>query len=298
MPKPGASDGPTEGQTSRPRREGPGGSAGRRHGGASLGYATPHFSLTQHYPSSKNRGHPNICFHRPNSRLEPPTLPQRHGRWHEEYPMLKGATTMNTHTRMSPLTALFLGIFGVGGVGIAAGAIVVLYSLRILDNKASALIGFAEHTVESLPELIDALPPAIGDVLNDRRAPDYAANLDVSVRFVANEQSEGVRPVVTVINKGKEVVSMLAVRVAALDARKVPVREWTEVVATPIAADDDWRGPLMPGATRHVVLSSWRSFPADKIEILSAAPEISELRVWEPKQSAGTPLNVTANSQQ
>ena len=190
---------------------------------------------------------------------------------------------MTTHTRMSPLTAMFLGIFGVGGVGIFAGAAVVLYTLRIIDNKASALIGFAGTTVESLPELIASLPPAIGDVLNDRRAPDYAANLDLSVRFVANEQGEGVRPVVTVINKGKEVVSMLAVRVAALDARKVPVREWTEVVATPIAADDDWRGPLMPGATRHVVLSSWRSFPADKAESISAAPEISELRVWEPK---------------
>jgi hypothetical protein len=184
---------------------------------------------------------------------------------------------------MSPLTALFLGIFGVGGVGIAAGAVVVLYSLRILDSKASALIGFAGNTIESLPELIDALPPAIGDVLSDRRAPDYAANLELSVRFVANEQGEGVRPVVTVTNKGKEVVSMLAVRVAALDARKVPIREWTEVVATPIAIDDDWRGPLMPGATRHVVLSSWRSFPADKIDAFSAAPEISELRVWEPK---------------
>lgn len=199
---------------------------------------------------------------------------------------------MNTHTRMSPLTALFLGIFGVGGVGIFAGAAVVLYTLRIIDNKASALIGFAGNTVESLPELIASLPPAIGDVLSDRRAPDYAANLDLSVRFVANEQSEGVRPVVTVTNKGKEVVSMLAVRVAALDARKVPVREWTEVVATPIAVDDDWRGPLMPGATRHVVLSSWRSFPADKAESISAAPEISELRVWEPKNRAAVASSI------
>jgi len=32
MPKPGASDEPTEGQTTRPRRERPGGSAGHRHG--------------------------------------------------------------------------------------------------------------------------------------------------------------------------------------------------------------------------------------------------------------------------
>jgi len=193
---------------------------------------------------------------------------------------------MNTQTRMSPITALFLGLFGVGAVGIAAGATVVLYSLRILDNKATALIGFAGHTVESLPALIDALPPAIGEVLNDRRAPDYADNLELSVRFVANEQSEGIRPVVSVTNKGKEVVSMLAVRVAALDARKAPVREWTEVVATPIAIDHDWRGPLMPGATRHVVLSSWRGFPVEKADALLAAPEISELRVWEPKARA------------
>ena len=40
MPKAGASDEPTDGQTTRPRRERPGGSAGRRHGGASLGHAT------------------------------------------------------------------------------------------------------------------------------------------------------------------------------------------------------------------------------------------------------------------
>lgn len=76
---------------------------------------------------------------------------------------------------------------------------------------------------------------------------------------------------------------MLAVRVAALDARRTPVREWTEVVATPIAIDHEWRGPLMPGATRHVVLSSWRNFPADKADALLVAPEISEIRVWEPK---------------
>lgn len=204
---------------------------------------------------------------------------------------------MNTHTRMSPLTALFLGIFGVGGVGIAAGAVVVLYSLRILDRKAETVLNFAERTVDSLPELVSALPPAL-DILSGRRAPDYASKLDVAVRFTTNEKADGIRPVLTILNKGNEVVSMLAVRVVALDAKSMPVREWTEVVATPIAVDEDWRGLLMPGATRHVVLSSWRSFPADKAETLSAEPEISELRVWEPKQTAGTPLSVTANRQQ
>ena len=57
MPKAGASDEPTDGQTTRPRRERPGGSAGRRHGGASLGHATRRNAL-EHFgedlPVSRN----------------------------------------------------------------------------------------------------------------------------------------------------------------------------------------------------------------------------------------------------
>ncbi len=196
---------------------------------------------------------------------------------------------MNNPVRMSPLTALFLGLFGVGAVGIAAGTSVILYSLRVLDRKASSILDFAEHTVEALPELIASLPPALGDVLNDRRAPEYAKKLDVGVRFTANEKADGVRPVLTVTNKGDEVVSMLAVRVVALDAKGVPLRDWTQVVATPIAIEDDWRGILLPGATRHVVMSSSRSLDPSRTDTLTGAVEISELRVWVPKDGTSTP---------
>jgi hypothetical protein len=188
---------------------------------------------------------------------------------------------MTNPTRMSPMTALFLGLFGVGGVGIAAGTCVILYSLRILDRKAEAVLEFAEQTVNSLPELVSTLPPAL-DVLAGRRAPDYAGKVDVVVRFTPNEKGDGVRPVLTILNKGSEVVSMLAVRVVALDAKSVPVREWTEVVATPLAIDDDWRGILMPGAPRHVVLSASRAFTAE--QGMTGVVEISELRVWQPAE--------------
>ena len=164
--------------------------------------------------------------------------------------------------RMSPLTAFFLGVFGVGAVAIASGAGLVAYGMSIIDTNASAIVGFTRSTVENLPDLIESLPPAIAELLNDRRAPDYAKNIAVDVNFVSVKSgSGGLRPVMTITNNGNEVVSMLAVRVAALNGRKLPIREWTEVVATPVAVCDDWRGPLMPGATRHVVISTWRTIP-------------------------------------
>lgn len=194
---------------------------------------------------------------------------------------------MNHQTRMSPLTALVIGIFGVGAVGIAAGAGIVLYGMRIINTTASALLGFTESAVENLPELIDSLPPAIGELLNDRRAPDYSSNIDLDVNFVPSQEgSSGLRPVMTITNNGSEVVSMLAVRVAALNGRNLPVQEWTEVVATPVAICNDWRGPLMPGATRHVVISRWRTIPAEQAADITGAVEISEIRVWRPAEGS------------
>ena len=197
---------------------------------------------------------------------------------------------MTGHTRMSPLTALFIGIFGVGAVGIASGTMVVLYGMRIIDTKANEVLGFADNTIsktiDGLPALFDSLPRAVEELLSDRRAPEYAANLDVTADFVVDERSKGRRPVLTITNKGSEVVSFLAVRVAALNSRRLPIREWTEVVATPIALEDgDWRGPLFPGDTRYaVVSSSWRTVPADRAEQVITAVEISDIRIWQPSE--------------
>lgn len=186
----------------------------------------------------------------------------------------------STRTRMSPLTALFMGLWIIGGIGITAGATVVLYGMKIIDNKSDTVLAFAENTVESLPELIESLPPVFADLLNDRRAPEYVDSIDVVVRFVADERRNGLRPVLTITNKGKEVVSLLAVRVAALNADGVPIGEWTQIAATPTAIEDQWRGVLMPHKTRHLVVSGYPRLPASKLDELTAAVEISELRVW------------------
>ncbi len=85
----------------------------------------------------------------------------------------------------------------------------------------------------------------------------------------------------TITNRGHEVVSTLAIRVAAVSGSNVPLHEWTEVVATPIAIVDEWRGPLMPGATRHVVLSSRRFYQVAPQDV-TALTEFSEIRIWAP----------------
>lgn len=188
-------------------------------------------------------------------------------------------------SRMSPMTALFLGMFFVGGLGIASGTAVVLYTMHIVDQKAGSLIRFADNTVEGLPELLKSLPPTLADMLHDRRSPEYASKIDVDVRLIADEVNGTVRPVLTIKNTGDEVVSMLSLRVAAIDANGTPRTDWTEVVATPVSIDDDWRGPLMPGATRHVVLSGRRSL-AGKSESLVAVAEIGDVRVWEAEAKA------------
>lgn len=197
---------------------------------------------------------------------------------------------MTGQTRMSPLTALFIGLFGVGAVGIASGTLVVLYGMRIIDTRAGEVLGFADNTIsqtlDGLPALLDSLPKAVQELLGDRSAPEYVANLDVDVDFVVDERSKGLRPVLTITNNGSEVVSFLAVRVAALNSRRLPIREWTEVVATPIALEDgDWRGKLYPGSTRYAVVSSGcRTVPADRTEQVIGVVEISDIRVWQPSE--------------
>ena len=206
--------------------------------------------------------------------------------WGSRYSCLDKELVMDQHSRMSPWTALFMGIWIVGAVAITAGTAVTLYSLRILDGKASAVLRLADTTVEGLPELIDSLPRAIGDLLNDRRAPEYADSLSVQVDFIADSRSGGLYPALTITNLGSEVVSLLGIRVAALGANEVPLQTWSDVVATPIPLDDDdWPGPLLPTQTRYVVMSRRHTIPAEMAATITGAWEISELRVWEPQGS-------------
>lgn len=187
---------------------------------------------------------------------------------------------MHAPTRMSPLTAFFLGLFGVGAIGVASGAVIFLYGLRMVDRHFGSAVQIVENVAANLPDFIEGLPPAIKDALHDRRAPEYAANIETDVELVKSKDGESSFPTLTIKNKGNELVSLLTVRVAALDAQGRAIREWTTAAATPIGIEREWRGPLMPGSTRHVVLDHGCFFEDDLHGAESLVVEIADIRVW------------------
>lgn len=202
---------------------------------------------------------------------------------------------MHQPTRMSPLTAFFLGLSTCGVALILSVAVVLICGMKIAEYNVTEAVQFASRTLDGLPKLLENLPPALADAMNDRRAPDYAAKVHTSVKFI-DEGNGQIRPVLTLTNSGEETVSLLSLRVAALDSAGTPVQDWTEVVATPIAIDDDWRGPLMPQSTRYVTLHRTRVANGTRADSLKAAVEISDIRLWEPRKPHAT-ASVAQNAQ-
>ena len=179
--------------------------------------------------------------------------------------------------RIPFLSALIFGATAIAMTLIVSVASIVFYGMTMVDRKTDTLTGTVRQLLEELPAIRAALPPALADAISDTRRPDYASHLKIEAAMpVPAERGRPPIATVAVENSGDEVVSLLAVRVIALDAAQNPVREWTEYLATPLALDGDWRGPLMPGSTRRAVLC--RTCPK---EAVSVECEVTELRVWD-----------------
>jgi hypothetical protein len=91
------------------------------------------------------------------------------------------------------------------------------------------------------------------------------------------------QPVVTVTNRGSEIVSVLALRVVLVDEAGVPVEQEVSYAATPLACHDEWPGPILPGETRR-----YRVREHVRATGLTPQIEVTEVRVWngerEPNQ--------------
>ncbi len=191
---------------------------------------------------------------------------------------------MNGTKRMSVFTALVLGISAVAITCIVSGSVIIVYGMRIVDKKADTVVGAVRGLVEDLPALKAALPPALADAINDERRPDYAGCLKIKVDLQSDPAHDRAATMsASVTNDGDQVVSLLALRLVALDPDGRPIYATNEYVATPLAIDNDWRGPLMPGATRRFTKTHGCSRKAATVEY-----EITELRVWRPNTSVGT----------
>ena len=200
--------------------------------------------------------------------------------------------------RRTFFSSVALGVCSVLTTAIICATGVVVYGMRIIDRKTDHLIGGVEEIIENLPELAQSLPPLFGDLLNDQRQPDYAREIDVRASIVRKPDRRGaVRPIIEIENKGDELVSLLSLHVVVLDGQGRLMAEFNEWGASPVAADDDWRGPLMPGSTRIIAGDRLYLHDDEPQADIQVQVEISDVRIWKPREHRAASSMITSINQ-
>jgi hypothetical protein len=202
-----------------------------------------------------------------------------------------------TYKRHTFLSALVMGICALAITIILSGTAVVLYGMHFVGDKSEKIVSsLVEDAIQGLPALQKSLPPVLGDLLDDRRQPGYCDQLDIRARTAVQDDRNGrIRTEIKVTNNGKEMVSLLSLRIVIFDSHDEILTESNQWAATPIAADDDWRGPIMPGSNRHFVVSHYRRSPDLYLEDLKTEVEITDVRVWNSDKNVPL-INDTALS--
>ncbi|MEK7994265.1 MAG: hypothetical protein AAB403_10725, partial [Planctomycetota bacterium] len=197
-----------------------------------------------------------------------------------------------TYRKHTFLSALALGVSAIAIALIVSCTVVIIYGMHFAGEKSEQLVSLVEDAVRGLPTLQKSLPPVFADMLDDHRQPDYSSQLEITAKTApVPEQSGRIRTSVTVVNNGREVVSLLSLRVVVLDAAGEIVGESNEWAATPFATEDDWPGPMLPGARRY--FSCLHNGPrAVSTDALKTEVEITDIRIWSGAKDGsvtGTP---------
>ncbi|MCP4454490.1 MAG: hypothetical protein GY809_23790 [Planctomycetes bacterium] len=185
------------------------------------------------------------------------------------------------------LSSAALGLSSVVITVVICSTVVVVYGLHFAGEKADRVISLTETAIQGLPALRASLPPAVADMLNDQRRPDYGQHLAITARVMPRPGSDSARRTsIEIVNNGDEVVSLLALRVIVVDEYGQILSETQAWAATPIAVEDDWRGPIMPGSRRYFVCEGTHLHDVSPLDTLKTEVEINELRVWSgPEQT-------------
>lgn len=191
-----------------------------------------------------------------------------------------------TYRRHTFLSALALGVSAIVIAMIVCCTVIIVYGIHFAGEKSEKLVSLVEEAVQGLPALQKSLPPVFADMLDDHRQPDYSAKLEITAK-TAPEQDGRMRTSVSVVNKGAEVVSLLSLRVVVLDSQGQILAESNEWAATPFAADDDWRGPLMPGSERYFTCSE-RGATGPAAGDLKTEVEITDIRIWSGQKTTSS----------
>jgi hypothetical protein len=177
------------------------------------------------------------------------------------------------------LTTLISGIFGTLILLILCAAGLGFYSLHLIDRNMRDFFGPENKFVEALPRLGQAVP-MLGDLFSDGRMPGYRPHLQISARLDRPTNPDGqARVIVEATNRGDHTVTLLTARIVLLDASGDPLAESRCFIAAPLTfPEDQWRGPLLPGATRRFCQPV-----AAPPQATGAELEITDLRVWVPQ---------------
>lgn len=200
-----------------------------------------------------------------------------------------------TYKKHTFLSALAMGFSAVLITLIISSTAVVIFGIHFAGDKSELLISLAEDAVRGLPELQKNLPPILADVLDDRREPEYCKQLEITTNPTYLQERHGMlRTAIQVVNNGQEVVSLLSLRVVVLNEDNEILAESNEWAATPFAAEDEWRGPLMPGSSRRFIAYHGRTSPFSYIDDLKTEVEITDIRIWNGNKNPSIgPTNQT-----
>jgi hypothetical protein len=186
-----------------------------------------------------------------------------------------------TYKRHTFLSALAMGFSAIVITLVISGTVILIYGIHFAGEKSEKLVSLAEGAVRGLPDLQKSLPPVLADVLNDRRQPDYCKQLEITAQTKLLPNRHGMMCTEFQINNnGAQVVSLLSLRVVVINADNEIIAESNEWAATPITAEDEWRGPLMPGSNRHFASYLGRRFEYSSMDNLKTEVEVTDVRVW------------------
>lgn len=194
------------------------------------------------------------------------------------------------YKRHTFLSALAMGLSAVIIAFIVSCTVVIIYGMNFAGDKSEEVVTLVEEAIRGLPQLRESLPPVLADMLDDRRQPDYSTQLDITANTTLLPADKGtVKTTIEIVNNGKEVVSLLSLRVVVLTSLNEIITESNEWGATPIAADhDNWRGPLMPGSRRYFD-TSHRGLPVFSADELKTEVEITDIRIWNSEKGTTWP---------
>jgi hypothetical protein len=188
------------------------------------------------------------------------------------------------YKRHTFLSALAMGLSAIIIAFIISCTVVIVYGMNFAGEKSEEVVALVEKAISGLPELQESLPPFLADILDDHRQPDYVTQLEITASTTLLPADNGtVKTTIEVVNNGKEIVSLLSLRVVVLTSKGDIITESNEWAATPIAADHDWRGPLMPGSHRYFV-ASHRRLPVFSMDELKTEVEITDIRIWNSEK--------------